>query len=1023
MASSEIAQCLSATLSTDTNTRISAELKLSQLLNSPEAALALSQLVLTSEADLSLRQSAAIILRKYVTEHWSPYFSQFKGNAPPPEVKTQIRQAVFQGLSDPTRKIRSLCARVLSSIANSDWPDEYPELLNSLIGLLSSLSPDSVHGAMQVFTEFIKSDLTEDQILPVLRQLLPVLLNILGAPEQHSSLTRSRTLSVFRQCVESLYMVKDQYPEAVKEATSSVLPVWLDAFKTLLRVDPLQDVENTPNWDGLAIRIQVFKTLDTIQTSFPRALAPHLQDLLSAALLHLSVLYPTFHHYYLQQAAAVPRSSEDETIELIHLICPMLDFVASVARSGRAKDWFEGDNLSNLVTLEEEWANNANAFVAQESDDTLSYSVRMAGFDLLGVLIDRNAVATVKTFEATIARVVAETQQHRESGSQDWWRPLEAALAAVGSQHEDVLDAIDDEIDSGRGKPIDIGSLLTNVVPNFLILSQFPFLQGRAFVFASQYAKLLPGQLAGQYLDAAIQVLEAPEASVPVKVSAVKAIHNFCQNVDDAISVPLAPRIAKDIGPFLPVTSEDTLTLVLETLAAVVEIDEGKWITEDLARALVSACLDVWMKNNKDPIFISILGNVFQSLASSPAYQAVVHQALPALTTALMSATEVDSYVASAAFELVGALVEGAPASGLGDGFFAILAPALYATLRATEDREAIQNGIATLTLIIRKDINQLIHWTDPTTGQSGLDGVLQVIAKQLQSEDESGGLVIGDLIIHLLRRAGEAVLPVLPQLLEAMVRRMRTAKTATFLQSLIIPFAFLIHNQRDTVLNLLESQQIDGTAALDILVRTWCENAETFQGFWPPRISTLALCSLYVSERPSLQNLVVKGDIVVKPETKNVIMTRSRTKQIPTEFTSVPFPVKALKLLLHDLQSGGEAASMGFSAKDVSEVASDDGAEDWTEEEALHQGFKADEFAFLSDMLGPRGVAFDNDDALEGNDDEDLKNDPVSTMDLQAHLLGFFKECAARNTGNFSAVVQQLTPEEIQVVQKAVSQ
>lgn len=36
---------------------------------------------------------------------------------------------------------------------------------------------------MQVLTEFIKSDLTEDQILPVLRQLLPVLLNILGATE------------------------------------------------------------------------------------------------------------------------------------------------------------------------------------------------------------------------------------------------------------------------------------------------------------------------------------------------------------------------------------------------------------------------------------------------------------------------------------------------------------------------------------------------------------------------------------------------------------------------------------------------------------------------------------------------------------------------------------------------------------------------------------------------------------------------------------------------------------------------
>lgn len=71
-------------------------------------------------------------------------------------------------------------AHVLSSIASCDWPDEYPDLLSGLIQLISSNSPNSVHGAMQVLTEFIKSDLTEDQILPVLRQLLPVLLTILN---------------------------------------------------------------------------------------------------------------------------------------------------------------------------------------------------------------------------------------------------------------------------------------------------------------------------------------------------------------------------------------------------------------------------------------------------------------------------------------------------------------------------------------------------------------------------------------------------------------------------------------------------------------------------------------------------------------------------------------------------------------------------------------------------------------------------------------------------------------------------
>jgi len=46
-------------------------------------------------------------------------------------------------------------------------------------------------------------------------------------------------------------------------------------------------------------------------------------------------------------------------------------------------------------------------------------------------------------------------------------------------------------------------------------------------------------------------------------------------------------------------TSEDTLSLVLETLSVVVEVDQGKWLTHDLADSLVVAVLEVWHKNNK----------------------------------------------------------------------------------------------------------------------------------------------------------------------------------------------------------------------------------------------------------------------------------------------------------------------------------------------------------------------------------------------------------------------------------------
>lgn len=89
------------------------------------------------------------------------------------------------------------------------------------------------------------------------------------------------------------------------------------------------------------------------------------------------------------------------------------------------------------------------------------------------------------------------------------------------------------------------------------------------------------------------------------------------------------------------------------------------------------------------------------------------------------------------------------------------------------------------MTVVIRKDAQQVLAWTDPTTNQSGLASVLGFVARVLQSQEESGGLFIGDLIIHLMRKAGEAVLPVLPELLQAMLLRMKTATTATFIQVL----------------------------------------------------------------------------------------------------------------------------------------------------------------------------------------------------------------------------------------------
>lgn len=74
---------------------------------------------------------------------------------------------------------------------------------------------------------------------------------------------------------------------------------------------------------------------------------------------------------------------------------------------------------------------------------------------------------------------------------------------------------------------------------------------------------------------------------------------SFCQGGEESAIEPFVVRIAKDLGPFLMMTSEDTLTLVLETLSVILKVAKGSWVTPELADSIVIAMIEVWSKNNK----------------------------------------------------------------------------------------------------------------------------------------------------------------------------------------------------------------------------------------------------------------------------------------------------------------------------------------------------------------------------------------------------------------------------------------
>lgn len=196
------------------------------------------------------------------------------------------------------------------------------------------------------------------------------------------------------------------------------------------------------------------------------------------------------------------------------------------------------------------------------------------------------------------------------------------------------------------------------------------------------------------------------------RATMTKSIYSsFCQNIAHSSLGPLAPRIAKDLGPFLLVTSEDTLTLVLEALSVVVEI-EGDWMTTQLAGDIVTAVLDVWTKNVKgirshppgftthlrwssDPIFISLISGILETIARFPSpgvYEALIKAALPALCQALGSSGPDASWITSSALDLLTGMIRGVDnEKGLGKGFFAAIASPLFKCLREAEDRDVLQ--------------------------------------------------------------------------------------------------------------------------------------------------------------------------------------------------------------------------------------------------------------------------------------------------------------------------------------------
>ncbi|WWC66093.1 uncharacterized protein I303_108715 [Kwoniella dejecticola CBS 10117] len=1040
----QVLSCLQATLNPDESLRKQAEEQLKQLFLIPEGGLSLAKILLAQDVDLHQRQMR-VLLQQYVNQHWTPASASFQHPITPIEIKAQIRPLIFSGLSDSQRKIRLSAAFALSTIARYDWPDDYPDLLSQLVGLLGG-SPNSVHGAMRVISDFVRNDLSEDQLLPVVEDLLPAVLGILGDPERHSAPTRAQTISVVRQTLRMLETVKDEHPASVKSAMESLSPVWLNAFTHLLSLDASEEVRK--NWEDLSIRIEIFRTFSLYHNAFPKYLHPHLPTYIPLAIRNLQSLLSQFQAFYLSNGDDAPEPPSpvsdvgmlDPRVDITDLACAIFDFLTPAVRTKNASTILldesgAGSNTTRgIVDIvldytqitrenEEEWMEDPNAFVIDEDDETEQYGIRSSGYDLIGSMMDKWARPLNSILQTKVEQKVQESADLKSSGNIDWWKPLESVLSLIGGVSDDLREIIAEEEAGGGSPTFDLQYLFDQVIPGLLQQSETPFLQGRAFVFASQFASHLSHSLAAQYLGAAVHVLDSREVSVPVKISAVKTIKNFCRHIPAEIIQPQSRQILSLLLPLLPEISNETLYLVLETIRAVFALDTDL-INEETIGEIASRIYDVWVKYTDDPVTTAIIEETIESLASLPnpaVAPALVRLIAPRLSEAISTPVDDDTvHVPGEAVQLANSLIRTRPGP-LEAELIGTVTAAIMGILRITDDMDVIQHGMIHLTLVVRKDCDKLIQWHDQE-GNNGIHSIFHLLSRFLAPTfSESGGIFVGELIMHLFRKAGSVMAPVLPDLLKAIVNRLIAAQLPSFIQTLVLPFAYLFGTEYTTsTIDLLSSFSVRMNevekSGLQVVLEAWCEHSDTISGSWNIRVSALGLSKLFMVDDARLKGVIVRGDLIVDERNRDTIMTRSRTRNNPNQFTQVPFPLKAFKLILKDVQSEPTQKGKGKSAD--YNIDEDDGDEEWDDDDPLGGGDEVGEFDYLSSWLDTK----DGNENDAQDDDEDLKSDPLAQIDMGQHLTDLLRQSYANNNNDVHAMISELSEVEKKTLREVLT-
>ncbi|KAF4549204.1 Importin-beta N-terminal domain-containing protein 1 [Elsinoe fawcettii] len=1004
----QLAQLLAETQSAQETPRKHAELQLKQLYAHEQFPIALAALAVHDDVPINIQQSALLVLKKYVETCWSPNLDDFEGQLRiNDENKAKLRQQLFDiATSDAReRKIKSAASLVVSKIATADFPDDWPSLLPDLLHLIPQSTDGQLHGALKVLQDLVDDCLNEEQFFKVARDLIRTVYEV-AVNEARKPTLRALAISVFRSSFDTLEMIVEEHKEAVTGFAQETMNGWisflLGSIKAPLPQAPAEDEKSdvSEQYRGLvALKLQVVKVLMRIRSVFPSVLAPQSLALFSAVWEDLSSLQTKYRAFYIDDDRQGRLEDGDGLpYTLDFLVLEELDFMQSCLRappvrkelqkqlqSPQTATWVTevmklAVNYAHITTEEEGlWDIDVNIFLSEESSVTANYTPRTACGELavkLGEWIP----------DPTIQGLLIHSQAIF-SGESDW-KAKEAALYVLNALLRDIQEA-------ERTIPAEAAHGYVDFVSQAMQHEE-AFLRARGHLVAGSLIKTSGTSLASlgpQFLSNSLSTMSSDPSDV-VKVSCVRALQSYLSSLEPSQTHPLQAAIISSLSQFLATQdlndlseSEDVMIALLETLRDAILLDTRIVLSEgasglDLLFALASHGASNFQ-------LAMLITETFEEVASTLAststetFALLCGKVLPPLTSAFDVANmTVENALTNLAADMLAVLTENA-SQPLPPGYVASVMPKLQHILLVSNDDELLKSATNAVKEMLAHDAEQVFGWHD-TEGKGGLEVLLIIVDRLLSPHiDDNAASEVGGLAAALVQKAGgEKLGPYLAQLLRAVAIRLASAERAGIIQSLILVFARLSIDNAREVIDFLNQTEVEGRSALEIVISKWVENSVNFAGYDEIRTNVIALTKIYDLPATPLPSITVKGDLIITQSSR--IMTRSRAKQNPTQYTSVPADLKILKILVEELlppggpepQSAVSAATRGSGQQD----GDDDDDDEWEDDphDFLNLG---------SSMTREQLMAFGEDRPEQrGRDDE-----------TQRYLVEWFRGLAGR--------------------------